>query len=104
MCVRYAVLEEESLGVENCVITLHNLLHFKDDIAHFSSLDNYSCWTEEWAVRRYILASNNHKNIEITFALSEARREFLKLRELNQHEDVLNPPKVRQADISKVIN
>lgn len=32
------------------------------------------------AVRRYILASNNHKNIEITFALSEARREFLKLR------------------------
>ena len=86
------------------VITLHNLLHFKDDIARFSSLDNYSCWTEERAVRRYIVASNNHKNIEITFFLSEGRREFLKLRQLNQHEDFLNPPTVRQVDISKVIN
>ena len=85
MCVRYALLVEESHGVESCVITLHNLLHFKDDIARFSSMDNYSCWTEERAVRRYILASNNHKNIEITFALSEARREFLKLSESKQH-------------------
>ena len=100
MCVRYAVLVEESHGVESCVITLHNLLHFKDDIARFSSMDNYSCWTEERAVRRYIIASNNHKNIEITFALSEARREFLKLRESKQH--VENHLNVHQADISKV--
>ena len=63
-------------------------------------MDNYSCWTEERAVRRYILASNNHKNIEITFALSEARREFLKLRESKQHAE--NRLNIRQADISKV--
>ena len=100
MCVRYAVLVEEAYGAQSCVITLHNLLHFKDDITHFSSVDNYSCWTEERAVRRYILTSNNHKNIEITFALSEARREFLKLRESNDHAaDGLN---IHQADISKV--
>ena len=100
MCVRYAVLVEEAHGVDSCVITLHNLLHFKDDIARFISMDNYSCWTEERAVRRYILASNNHKNIEITFALSEARREFLKLRESKQHAE--NRLNIRQADISKV--
>ena len=100
MFLRYAVLVEEAYAVQSCVITLHNLLHFKDDIARFGSVDHYSCWTEERAVRRYILTSNNHKNIEITFALSEARREFLKLRESNYHvADGLN---IRQADISKV--
>ena len=100
MCARYAVLVEEAYGVESCVITLHNLLHLKDDINRFSSVDNYSCWTEERAVRRYILTSNNHNNIEITFALNEARREFLKLRKSNHHSaDALNN---RQADISKV--
>lgn len=96
----YIVLVEEAYGVESCVITLHNLLHFKDDITRFSSVDNYSCWTEERAVRRYILTSNNHKNIEITFALSEARREFLKLRESKQL--VADGLTIRQADISKV--
>ena len=100
MCVRYAVLVEEAHDVESCVITLHNLLHFKDDSTRFSSVDNYSCWTEERAVRRYILASNNHKNIEITFALSEARRKFLKLRESKQL--VADGLTIRQADISKV--
>lgn len=100
MCVRYAVLVEEAYGVENCVITLHNLLHFIDDITRFISVDNYSCWTEERAVRRYILTSNNHKNIEITFALSEARREFLKQRESKQL--VADGLTIRQADISKV--
>lgn len=89
MCVRYVVLVEESSGIENYVSTLYNLLHFKDYTTRFSSLDDYSCWTEERTVRQHILASNNHKNIEITFALSEARREFLKLRELNQNDDVL---------------
>lgn len=102
MCVRYSVLVEEAHGIQNCVITLHNLLHLKDDITRFSSVDNYSCWTEERAVRWYILASNNHKNIEITFALSEARREFLKIRESNQQD--VNPLDVHQADISKVWN
>lgn len=102
MCARYVVLVEEAYGVKSCVITLHNLLHFKDDINRFSSVDNYSCWTEERAVRRYILTSNNHNNIEITFALNEARREFLKLRKSNHHAaGALN---TRQADISKVIS
>ena len=72
MALRYAVLLEERRGPTFSVIIVHNLLHFKDDIRKFSGLDNYSCWTKERAVRRYIK--------ECTFASSEARREFIKMR------------------------
>ena len=51
MALRYAVLLEERRGPTACVIIVHNLLHFKDDIKRFSGLDNYSCWTKERAVR-----------------------------------------------------
>ena len=37
MCVRYAVLVEEAHGVDSCVITLHNLLHFKKEGLQISS-------------------------------------------------------------------
>ena len=59
---------------------VHNLLNFKDDIRRFSGLDSYSCWTKERAVRRYVRQSGNCKNIECTFASSECRREFIKMR------------------------
>ena len=60
---------------------LHSLLHFYKDIQRFGPMDNYSCWTEERAVHSYIKKSNNHKNIEVTFAHSEAHREFIKFRD-----------------------
>ena len=78
MAIRYGVLLEEHCGPTACHITLHNLLHFKEDVADFGGLDNYSCWVQERAVRRYIHQSNNHKNIECTFAAAEIRREALK--------------------------
>lgn len=78
--LRYAVLVEEAYGPQRCVITLHNLQHFREDIERFSGLDNYSCWVKERAVKRYIRQSNNHKNIEVTFAATEMRREVLKAR------------------------
>ena len=80
MALQYAVLLEERRGPTACVIIVHNLLHFKDDIRKFSGLDNYSCWTKERAVRRYIKQSSNCKNIACTFASSEARLQFIKMR------------------------
>lgn len=82
MCLRYGCLLEETYGLRRCVITLHSLLHFYEDIQRFGPMDNYSCWTEERAVHSYIKKSNNHKNIEVTFAYSEARREFIKFKDI----------------------
>lgn len=84
MCLRYGTLIEETDGVNKCVITLHSILYFYEDIQRFGSLDNYSCWTEERAVHNYINKSNNCKNIEVTFALSELRQELLKIRRITQ--------------------
>lgn len=78
VALRYSVLVEETYGPQRCVISLHNLHHFREDIERFSGLDNYSCWVKERAVKRYIRQSNNHKNIEVTFAATEMRREVLK--------------------------
>lgn len=98
MALRYAVLMEERYGPTSCLITLHNLLHFKDDIHLFGGLDNYSCWEQERAVRRYIRQSNNHKNIECTFAASEVRREVLKAVKETEHQD----PIAEKVDVAKV--
>jgi len=80
MPLRYAVLLEERRDPTACVITVHNLVHFKDDIKRFSGLENYSCWTKERAVRRYVRQCSNCKNIECTFASTESRCEFIKMR------------------------
>ena len=99
MAIRYAVLLEEHYGPTSCHITLHNLLHFRDDVKNFSGLDNYSCWVQERAVRRYIHQSSNHKNIECTFAAAELRREVLKAEnEIN----VVRENSVDKVDIDKV--
>lgn len=74
------MLVEEAHGPQRCVISLHNLQHFREDIHRFSGLDNYACWVKERAVKRYIRQSNNHKNIEVTFAATEMRREVLKIK------------------------
>lgn len=99
MAIRYAVLLEEHYGPTSCHITLHNLLHFRDDVKNFSGLDNYSSWVQERAVRRYIHQSSNHKNIECTFAAAELRREVLKAQnEIN----VVGENIVDKVDIDKV--
>ena len=54
IALQYAVLLEERRGPTACVMIVHNLLNFKDDIRRFSGLDSYSCWTKERAVRRYV--------------------------------------------------
>lgn len=100
MSLRYAVLVEEEWGPDNCVITLHNLQHFKQDIQKFSGLDNYSCWVKERAVKRYIRQSTNHKNIEITFAAAEVRREVLRIRSAKENPKRLQENKV---DRNKVL-
>lgn len=80
MSLRYAILMEEYYGPTSCHITLHNLLHLGEDISRFSGLDNYSCWVQERAVQRYVNQSSNNKNIEVTFASAEVRREVVKIR------------------------
>jgi hypothetical protein len=90
MALRYAVLLEERRGTTKCVIILHNLLHLREDIQNFSGLDNYSCWTKERAVRRYVNQSSNCKNIEATFASTEVRRECLKA--ARENETVVTDP------------
>ena len=75
---RHMILVEEQLGLNQCVVTAHNLEHATEDILRFSSPDNYWCEVYERAVSQFIATSSNKKNIELTFAKSEARRELLK--------------------------
>lgn len=49
-----------------------------DDIRHFSSPNNYWCFTFEHAVHGYIERSSNQKNLELIFAKAESRKELLK--------------------------
>ena len=75
---RHNILTEEVEGVRSCVISLHNLLHLTDDIRRFSSPDNVWCYVYERAVHTYIERSSNMKNLELTFARAQSRRELLK--------------------------
>ena len=92
---------EETYGPQRCVISLHNLQHFREDDERFSGLDNYSCWVKERAVKRYIRQSNNHKNIEVTFAATEIRCEVLKAR--SNKEESLDKDKVNQQQVLYLI-
>jgi len=73
---RHNILTEEVQGLKSCVISLHNLVHLPDDIQHFSAPDNYWCYSFERAVRTYVERSS--KNLEMTFAKAESRKELLK--------------------------
>ena len=75
---RHNVLTEEVEGRKQCVISMHNLVHLTDDIMRFSSPDNFWCYTFERAVHKYVEKSSNKKNLELTFAKAECRRELLK--------------------------
>ena len=76
LAVRYNVLVEESLGLRQCVVTGHNLIHLTDDIRQFGAPDNFWCYTFERAVKRFVHQSTNKKHIECTFARAEERREL----------------------------
>ena len=80
MVLRYNVLVEETQGLRSCHAVNHNLTHVHEDVLNFGAPDNYWCYNFERAVGRYVLISTNHKNIEITFARAELRREVLKVR------------------------
>ena len=43
---RHNILTEAAEGVKSCVVTLYNL-HLPEDIKHFSTLDNYWCYSFE---------------------------------------------------------
>lgn len=62
---------------------------------------DYSCWVKERAVKRYIRQSNNHKNIEVTFAATEIRREVLKARP--NKEESLDKDKVNLQQVLYLI-
>ena len=58
--------------------TLQHYTHAVEDILRFSLSDNYWCEVYERAVTKYTSTCSNKKNIEITFAKAEGRRELLK--------------------------
>ena len=43
LILRHNILTEEVEGLKSCVVTLHNLIHYPEDIKRFSSPDNYWC-------------------------------------------------------------
>ena len=82
---RHNVLTEESEGFQQCTISLHNLLHLVDDIKCFASPNNYRCYVFERAVHKYVIQSSYNKNLELTFAQAEIRRELLKFKASSEH-------------------
>ena len=44
LCWRFCILLEETYGISECLITLHSLTHLPEDIARFSSPDNFWCF------------------------------------------------------------
>ena len=84
-CLRHNILLEESNGLQACKVIVHNLVHLKDNVQRFGSLDNYWCYVFERAVQRYTKTLHNCKNTEYTMALSEVRREFLTSQAVHPH-------------------
>ena len=90
---RHNILTEETEGLQNCTITLHNLLHCVDDIMRFSSPDNYWCFVFERTVHKYVTRSSNNKNLEYTFAQAEVKREVFKFQSTVTHACHNNSPR-----------
>lgn len=65
---------EEHFGTQACVINLHNLIHFHEDITRFSAPDNYWCAQFERAVSGYVWEPSSRKHLQE----KESQREFLK--------------------------
>lgn len=80
MCSCYNILLEDRYGLTSCHAVNHLLTHVHEDVMYFASPDNCWCYDFERAVARYTSISNNHKNIELTFARAELGQEILKVR------------------------
>ena len=78
LLIRLSIKVEEVQGLEMCTVSLHNLTHIHEDLLNFSASDNHWCAVYECAVKNYVKKPHNCKGIEISFARSETRREFLK--------------------------
>ena len=78
---RHLVLTEERQGLQQCHVTLHNLIHLPEDVERFGSPDNYWCFSFERAVKRFVRHKTNFKNIELSYAKAECRREFHKVQQ-----------------------
>ena len=70
---RYLILTEESMGLTACTITIHNLLHVREDAMRFSHSDNFWCFNFERAVKCYVRIPSNFKNFLCSFAKRESR-------------------------------
>ncbi|XP_066922397.1 uncharacterized protein [Clytia hemisphaerica] len=77
ICWRRLILLEEQVDPKQCVITAHNSIHIAEDILKFGPSDNFWCFQNERAVKRYKDLPTNFKNIECTFSKAELRRELL---------------------------
>lgn len=108
--LRYNILIEECQGLRYCHVVNHNLTHISEDVLNFGSPDNFWCYSYERAVSRYVAISSNHKNIEITFARAELRREILKVRaslkgqEVSCEEVNTNPVKAHYRSLAELEN
>ena len=100
---RYCILMEEHYGTQACVINLHNLIHFHEDISRFSAPDNYWCTHFERAVSRYVQQSSNRKYLEKTFARKESQREILKFQQSAVHLDAGRQSRSTKFNREKVI-
>ena len=69
---------------------------FADDIQRFSAPDNYWCYIFERAVRSYVERSSNKKNLEMTFAKAESRKELLKFS--SQPSLTISPSQLTQCE------
>ena len=58
---RYVIMVEETCGPWECTITLHNLLHVPEDTRRFGQPDNFWCYQQERAVKKYKKISTNYK-------------------------------------------
>ena len=76
LSIRHLILSEEQVGLQQCHVTLHNLIHLPDDVIRFGPPDNFWCFSFERAVKRFVHQKTNSKNIELSFAKAECRREF----------------------------
>lgn len=106
LCWRFCILVEETYGTQECLITLHTLVHLLEDIARFSSLENFWCFEFERADGRYVNQSSSNKGIEKTFARKESQCEFIKAwsHEHRQLKIALLVSKTGQHDQQKVVD
>lgn len=103
LCWRFCILVEETYGTQDCLITLHTLVHLLEDIARFSSLDNFWCFEFERADGRYVKQSSSNKGIEKTFARKESQCEFIKACSHEHRQLKIALSKTGQHDQQKVV-